>query len=566
MNTFYSNTETKTSHTIQEITDLALQYFPNDIINKSMSTKRQLRLGTQGKIAVELVGDKRGVWYNFAETKGGNLLKQNTSRSVYAYTNGIVVRDEKPNGKDFSVGHYHKETGELISMKPEVGFGLYQPNKDDLKRPILIVEGEKTVDEASKLFPDYHVCTWQGGASNIAKNITNGTFESLNNRKVTLWADNDNPGIKAMNELANYLLDREAKVSIVDVTDLPKKWDLADVVPEGIDITSKLGRAVIYCGGITPIGASKYAQMNIESPEFIYPDILPVGSAVLGGMPKLGKSYLAMSIAKEVVDSGKGVSIFSFEDHKIRAKDRLKALGLTDYDYDQLSFMTKADIPSLRGYDFIEILERYMNEMKHDLYIIDPIAFITIENVKPSDYEKCYPFYGRFSELAHEHNCCILLISHVTKGTGNSEEIESMDKILGGRALTGATDTVIYAKKQGKDIVLEVTGKDIINDEPLYFDRQLNGGFVSKGTLLDAQTGDVQKSVLEHIESRGAISIKTLAEELDKTKQEIGRACQKLADHGKVCRLKLREDGDRVKDQHNVEMNPREHYYEVIGF
>tara|TARA_R110002167_G_scaffold968_3_gene4230 strand:+ start:2956 stop:3642 length:687 start_codon:yes stop_codon:yes gene_type:complete len=205
--------------------------------------------------------------------------------------------------------------------------------------------------------------------------------------------------------------------------------------------------------------------------KFIYPNVLPVGSAVLGGMPKLGKSFLALSIAKEVVESGKNVSIFSFEDNQIRANYRLKLLGYTAHNYDRLKFMTRADIPDLKGYDFIDMFEQYMNEMKHDLYVIDPIIFIQLENVPPNNYKKLYPFYRRFSELAHEHDCSILLITDVTKGKNR--------KIIGGKALTDATDTIIYAKKHGnRGIALEVTGKDIRYNEPIYYDRQLNTGFI----------------------------------------------------------------------------------------
>jgi len=191
-----------------------------------------------------------------------------------------------------------------------------------------------------------------------------------------------------------------------------------------------------------------------QKEHFIYPNILPVGSAIMNGVSKLGKSFLALSWAKEIVESGKSVSVFSFEDNKIRAKDRLKALGLTDYDYDQLCFMTKADIPDVKGYDFILMLERYIKVMKHDLYVIDPIVSIQLENIHPNNYKKLYAFYSRFSELAHKHNCCILFITDYA--------INKNNKILGAKALSDATDTIIHAKKhKGKGIMLETSKRSL---------------------------------------------------------------------------------------------------------
>lgn len=57
-----------------EILDLALARF--DGFNQAMSNDRQARFGRKGKIAVELIGEKAGVWVNHANRDGGNLLRE----------------------------------------------------------------------------------------------------------------------------------------------------------------------------------------------------------------------------------------------------------------------------------------------------------------------------------------------------------------------------------------------------------------------------------------------------------------------------------------------------------
>jgi putative DNA primase/helicase len=57
-------------------------------------------------------------------------------------------------------------------------------------KPVLICEGEKTADAASRLFPS-HVCmTSQGGSAAAG----NADWSPLVDRDVTIWPDNDEPG------------------------------------------------------------------------------------------------------------------------------------------------------------------------------------------------------------------------------------------------------------------------------------------------------------------------------------------------------------------------------------
>jgi Family of unknown function (DUF5906)/Domain of unknown function (DUF6371) len=111
----------------------------------------------------------------------------------------------------------------------------------DKTKPILIVEGEKTADSASKILPDFLCMTWQGGAA--AYKQTN--WELLKGRDVTLWPDNDEPGVKAVTAIAEILHEAGAKairfVSLPD--DLEEGWDLADSIPEGMDVQGILKSA-----------------------------------------------------------------------------------------------------------------------------------------------------------------------------------------------------------------------------------------------------------------------------------------------------------------------------------
>ncbi|MEB3283616.1 MAG: hypothetical protein VKK42_32305 [Lyngbya sp.] len=97
--------------------------------------------------------------------------------------------------------------------------------------PVLVVEGEKAANAARSIkgLP-YVVTTWSGGASAVSKS----NFEILRGRKVLLWPDADEAGIRAMNKIAEQLW-TFSEVKVLDVADLPKGWDAADAIAEGWD-------------------------------------------------------------------------------------------------------------------------------------------------------------------------------------------------------------------------------------------------------------------------------------------------------------------------------------------
>lgn len=96
--------------------------------------------------------------------------------------------------------------------------------------PVLVVEGERSVDGAMRYVTDgFLVTTWPNGASNWHY----ADWSLLADRDVVIWPDNDEPGTKCANELSAHLRSLGARTSIVDVHKFPEKWDLADELPFG---------------------------------------------------------------------------------------------------------------------------------------------------------------------------------------------------------------------------------------------------------------------------------------------------------------------------------------------
>lgn len=112
---------------------------------------------------------------------------------------------------------------------PRPLYGLHNVHKYASK-PILIVEGEKACDAASKITQAYVVVTWPSGAQAWNK----VDWSPIYGRKVLVWPDADKPGIQAGTMIASMLLDKCAEVKFLNADrDHSDGWDAADALAEG---------------------------------------------------------------------------------------------------------------------------------------------------------------------------------------------------------------------------------------------------------------------------------------------------------------------------------------------
>ena len=97
------------------------------------------------------------------------------------------------------------------------------------KKPVLVVEGEKCAKAGQQFMPWFNVVTWAGGTN--ATLMTDWT--PLKGKRVVLMPDNDDPGIAAMEELADNLYSVAGSIETIP-TDAarPKGWDIADAAQD----------------------------------------------------------------------------------------------------------------------------------------------------------------------------------------------------------------------------------------------------------------------------------------------------------------------------------------------
>lgn len=165
---------------------------------------------------------------------------------------------------------------------------------------VLVVEGEKAADAARKLLPAMVVVTWNGGAQAVAK----ADITPLRGRVLTLWPDADEPGIKAMEVLAERVGE---PCRIVGVDGMPEGWDAADALAEGWDTAKVQSWAKPRLEewfpepdvprGTSPPVVSDYAAAMIEGD---WPE--PVDLFAKAVLPPLKRDYLPPALERFVFD------------------------------------------------------------------------------------------------------------------------------------------------------------------------------------------------------------------------------------------------------------------------
>ncbi len=293
--------------TFQEVrsTLQARGLWPSSVTGKDKGQAKAAKPAEEYEIVSPVPSDAPPIEYQ--KVVGFEPTHKYAYRDALGQVTFIVARQDKENGKEIRPVIYtrNKTTGAfqwlakgLPAPRPLYGLDKLAKRAD---APVILVEGEKTANAAAKQLSEYVAVTWAGGA----KGIQYCDFSALRGRDVTLWPDNDDAGKAAMASLVPILKQHGAKrIRQVQIPDsLPKKWDLADPIPEGIDINAMLTNASEANTGLRShvLTSSALSRLNIPPREFIVEPFLPKASlSMIYAERGIGKTWLTLSLAVAV--------------------------------------------------------------------------------------------------------------------------------------------------------------------------------------------------------------------------------------------------------------------------
>ena len=318
-----------------------------------------------------------------------------------------------------------------------------------------------------------------GGANKLVKEVKS----KKPNAPLVLCLDNDEPGQKASASLEKEL--QAAKIPYIVFNVAGSKKDPNELLMSNAEelkaavAAAKREVRKVYKRGVASIAASDLQTAKIDPPEWLIPDVLPQGLAILCASSKVGKSWMAMQMClaisrgKEFLDYASnqaGCLYLALEDGIFRLKDRLNKV--LDGGKAPSNFYLSIKANGLDGGLIKQLDEEFEEHPDIKLIIID-----TLQKVRGSAkkdeiaYATDYRELGALKEYADNKRICIFLIHHLRK---MADENDVFNMISGSNGIMGVCDTIfiIYKKKrQDENAVLFMTGRDIRQqDVVVHFD------------------------------------------------------------------------------------------------
>lgn len=290
---------------------------------------------------------------------------------------------------------------------------------------------------------------------------------------LVLCLDNDEAGQKASAALEDDL--KRAKVAYIVFNVAADKKDPNELLmanPQALTASvaaAKCAVRKVYARGVASIAASDLQEAQIEPPEWLIPEVLPQGLAILCASSKVGKSWMAMQMClaisrgKEFLNYATKVSgclYLALEDGVFRLKDRLnKVLGGGKA---PANFYLSVKADALDGSLIKQLDEEFEEHPDIKLIVIDTLQKVRgVAKKNEIAYATDYRELGGLKEYADKRKICIFLIHHLRK---MADENDVFNMISGSNGIMGVCDTIfiIYKKKRQDDnAVLFMTGRDI---------------------------------------------------------------------------------------------------------
>ena len=279
--------------------------------------------------------------------------------------------------------------------------------------------------------------------------------------------------------------------------------------------------------------ASRLLTTAFPEPRYCVPDLLPVGLAILAGLPKRGKSFLALALSIAIssggmfldrqLDRGRVVYV-ALEDSPRRLKDRLQRMNAPATC--DLSFEFHWELLDQSG---MAALRKLVEENQPKLVILDTLTRCfssRIDWLKQNDTTSVLSVLQR---MAIDHDMTILLIDHLRKGS--SAEGDSIQDVAGSIAKTACLDTLwtLHRKRGEHGATLQAVGRDLADDVELrlYFDRVTCTWQIAENALSEAQ-----REVVESVASLKRATCQQVALALGRNKGTVYRSLQDLVESG----------------------------------
>ena len=238
-------------------------------------------------------------------------------------------------------------------------------------------------------------------------------------------------------------------------------------------------------------------------PEFIVKDILPPGLTVFAASPKMGKSFLMLSMAAAIAQGlpfwGKetkagSVLYCDIESNKHRIKKRLQAMGITPPHGLFITHRTQQLDSGLLD----QISGFLSSHADTRAVIIDTLGRVKGASRSRTDaYTADSQILGPLQTFALEKGIAIIAVTHMRKSNPYIRDMDPFEAITGSNAQFGVSDAawLLTGKRNEAEKHFLAAGRDIEENIDWTVERQDNGSWSLRG---DSATLEQDKTRLEY--------------------------------------------------------------------
>jgi hypothetical protein len=219
--------------------------------------------------------------------------------------------------------------------------------------------------------------------------------------------------------------------------------------------------------------AAELLTTDFQKPPFVVAELLPAGLTMLGGRPKVGKSWLALQLVQAVSTGGmflgqtveRGRCLYlALEDPPWRLAERMRAQGWTDTTA-EVDFRTVGGL----GPGHADDLPGLIRGGLYKLVVVDTLSRALAGD--QNDGQAMTAALSPLQEAAHAARAAVVMVDHhnkigaATSGAGDGEGLEPdvIVNLAGAISKGGIADSIwgLYRNKGKRGATLVVTGRDI---------------------------------------------------------------------------------------------------------
>jgi hypothetical protein len=288
--------------------------------------------------------------------------------------------------------------------------------------------------------------------------------------------------------------------------------------------------------------ASELMKLVLPPVRWAVPGLVAEGLAILAGVPKAGKSWLALHIALGVA-AGDGVLggapveagpvlYLALEDTQRRLQKRLTRLNADATRLTSLHFRLRGTPFDTKG---LVALQAEVRDLRPRLVVIDTLAKVRpalSRREESNAYQSDYGFVAGIKRLADDYDAPIICVHHTSK----APRADPVAEVSGTLGLSGAADSIIVMKRDRhkKEATLFITGRDV-DEQELAITADIKGGIWRKlGDATEHRLSRERQDILTLLTGRPGLRPKEIATALGRSNDSVRYLLGQMSDDGQV--------------------------------